>query len=242
MGEHTKLLVLCCHGVYHKEEFYSDRPAEKEVYQNHIRLAFDTVREKTYDVLIISGGYTKREVEKSEAQGYLEWADAMGLDRAELIILLEEYARSSAENLMFSMCRFYQKFNYFPEKVGSCTLSWKRKWHTEVISLALDLPEFTVETVGDEEEKLKEIQAKFPTERVFCPNSRKIAEITEKESRDPLELLKNIADRDFWKKGHPYANINLGFAKMFDKLEEMRKQGNVNADDLKPFYPWKQKA
>lgn len=220
---HKKLLILCCHGVYHKGEFYADRPQEKEVYQGHIGTAFNALKAGKYDTLIISGGCSKPQLEKSEARGYLDWADELGLARTGLI-LLEEFSRSSAENLLFSMCRFYQYFDYFPEEVGSCTLFWKEKWHKEVIAPALQLRDFTVETVQNERQKLKELQAKYPTERVFSPDRHTIAEITKKESKDPLELLKNVEDRDLWKKGHPYANINQEFRDLFGQLAEIGRQ------------------
>jgi len=228
MGAHKQVLVLCCHGVYHKGAFYADRPIEREVYEGHIRLAFDAIRQKAYDVLIISGGYTKLEEEKSEARGYLDWADEMGLDRTDLVILLEEYARSSAENLLFSICRFYQYFCCFPEKVGSCTLGWKKEWHKEVIAPALCLPKFAVETVENEEMKLKELKERFPNEKVICPDAHEVAE---NNRGDPLEIRKDVELRDRWRKGHPYASINAEFGKMFGNL-----------DEIKFFFPWKQKV
>ncbi len=228
MGEQKRLLVLCCHGVYDKGEFYADRPAEKEVYQDHIRLAFDIMREKTYDVLIISGGYTKLQVEKSEARGYLEWADEIGLDKTGLVILLEEYARSSAENLLFSMCRFYQYFDYFPEKVGACTLHWKKEWFERVIAPALCLPKFAVKTVKNEKEKLTDLMKQFPAGEVKCFDPH---DVVNDNCMDPLEIRKDVWKRDRWKKGHPYTDINSAFGKMFGKLDEM-----------KYLYPWKQKV
>ncbi|TET41602.1 MAG: hypothetical protein E3J60_04170 [Dehalococcoidia bacterium] len=207
--DHKKLLVLCCHGVYHKGGFYADRPIEKEVYEDHIRLAFSTIRQKAYDVLIISGGYTKPEEEKSEARGYLDWADEIRLDRTDLVILLEEYARSSVENLLFSMCRFYQYFGYFPEEVGACTLHWKKEWFEEVIAPCLCLPNFKVLPVEGEAKKLKEIGARLPNPH----------EVANKNRADPLEILRGgkVQKRDPWKIRHPYADMKE-FKHLFKRL------------------------
>jgi hypothetical protein len=235
MGEHKKLLVLCCHGVYHKGEFYADYPNEAEFYKEHIRESYNALKEGRYDVLIVSGGCTKYPVEKSEARGYLDWSDDLGLARTGLVIL-EEYARSSVENLLFSMCRFYQYFNDWPEEVGACTLHWKKDWFEKVIAPALCLPNFQVIVPKVEEEKLR----KSWTRHYPYKDS---SEVAKEHANDPLEIhgAKKLQERDFWKKGYSYADMHSGFAKMFGKLKQMKEQGNVNADDLKPFYPWKHK-
>lgn len=211
---HKKLLILCCHGVYHKGEFYTERPKEREVYKDHIWTSFNALKGGRYDTLIISGGCSKPQVEKSEARGYLDWADELGLARTGLVIL-EEFSRSSVENLLFSMCRFYQYFGYFPEKVGSCTLFWKGKWHKEVIAPALRLPNtFEVITVEKEKEKLEEVGG-------LVRDSKQVAN---DNKGDQLEILKDVKQRDRWKKEHPYANINKEFEDLFEKLAEIGRQ------------------
>jgi len=236
MGEHTKLLVLCCHGVYHRGEFYTEYPNEAEFYKEHIRESYNALKEGTYDVLIISGGCTKYPVEKSEARGYLDWSDDLGLARTGLVIL-EEYARSSVENLLFSMCRFYQYFNDFPEEIGACTLCWKKGWFEQDIAPAFCLPAFHVLAPEGEEEKLRKTWARHY-------KYRDSDQVANDNRADPLDILnpKKLLERDRWKKGYPYANINTDFSKMFEKLDEMKKEGNTNVEDLKPFYPWKPKA
>jgi len=245
---HKKLLILCCHGVYHKGEFYTERPKERKVYKAHIWTAFNALKDGRYDTLIISGGCSKLQVEKSEARGYLDWADELGLARTGLVIL-EEFSRSSAENLLFSMCRFYQYFGYFPEKVGSCTLFWKEKCHKEVIAPALRLPNtFEVITVEKEREKLEEIGG-----LVLGPE-----QVANDNKGDPLEIQKDVKQRDRWEKGHPYANINQEFKDLFDKFdklveirkeaEEMKNRGEspekieefLNRGGASLKYPWAQ--
>ncbi len=214
---HKRLLILCCHGVYHKGEFYTERPKEREVYKAHIWTAFTALKDGRYDTLIISGGCSKPQVEKSEARGYLDWADELGLARTGLVIL-EEFSRSSAENLLFSMCRFYQYFGYFPEKVGSCTLFWKEKWHKEVIAPALRLPN-TLEVVTVEKEKEKLVKS-----GVLPPEPD---EVVNNNKRDPLEIQR-IGEfeqcRNPWKKGHPYANIGKEFKDLFEQLADIGRQ------------------
>lgn len=77
-----------------------------------------------FDVLIISVGYTRKEIKKSEARGMLDWAKDLNLNLENFIeqkkIILEEYARDSFENLLFSICRFYQIFKIFPKEISIC--------------------------------------------------------------------------------------------------------------------------
>jgi len=234
MAERKKLLVLCCHGVYHRGKFYAEYPKEREVYEEHVRESFNALKEGKYDALVISGGYTKYPVEKSEARGYLDLSDDLGLARTGLVIL-EEHARSSVENLLFGVCRFYQYFSDFPDQVGACTLWWKKEWFERVIAPALCLPDFHVLAPEGEETKLKEIGGRYG----IVPS-----EVANKNLADPLEIrgTDKIEKREFWKKGHPYANISADFSRMFEKLDEMKKEGNTNEKDLRPFYPWKRKS
>ena len=250
----SNLLVLCCHGVYDNGDFYADRPIEKDIYLKHIEQAFMLLQKNKYDVLIISGGYTKPQVEKSEARGYLDWAKEekrLGLYWQKMDVILEECARTSAENYLYSICRFYQYYGNFPLKVGSITLGWKKSWHEKVIGPALS-KEIAVELIEGEWEKLKEINPSFG---LIKDNNGDLAKACEQvlknnsgEKLDPFEAKKNIEDRDIWKKGHPYQNINNDFKEFFDKLKEhvdFMRSGDHSENDIQEnitklakHYPW----
>jgi hypothetical protein len=225
----VKVLILCCHGVYHRGKFYAERPQERIVYENHIRNSFALLREKRFDLLIISGGYTKDQEEKSEARGYLDWADDLGLERSGVKILLEEFARSSVENLLFSVCRFYQYYGCFPEEIGAYTLTWKDRWFKDVIAKALRLPNFQVIRSETEEKALKGIGG------AVLPNSQEVAE---KNKPDPLERLsfEKVRQRDPWKKGNPY-EIIPDFQEMFEVLNQAGREKNSSLS-LNFKFPW----
>ena len=230
------LLVLCCHGVYNKDNFYADRPYERDVYLDHIKFAFSLMKNKEYDVLVISGGCTKSQIEKSEARGYLDWADNEGLVFGNIKVLLEEHALTSSENLLFSMCRFYQYFGEFPNKVGSCTLVWKKPWQEKVIATALHLPNFQVVTVKDEWEKLKKFDNLFS---LYTKDLLTTCDsVLKNNENDPLELKKDISKRDIWKKGQPYACIKE-LQPLFNNLAKLRENAN-NTSMENPLikYPW----
>lgn len=222
------VLVLCCHTGYFKIPLSSEfqRPAEIPVYQKHLVTAFQLLRR--YDILVISGGYTNPSIEISEAKGYLEWAVDKGIiSRNKLYklsrekkILLEEFARSSVENLLFAMLRTYQVFQEWPLSLHAITLQWKKKWFEEIIAPCLKLPKFKVlETPFPDEkkEKLIEIGGIFPDPQMVAESNRE----------DPLEFQRG-QERDFWKKGNPYESQ---FPEIFH---------SINNQKIPTSWPWEQ--
>jgi len=219
-----KLLILHCYGVYHKRHFYTEHPEQIKIYKAQLKKALQLLNAGNYDVLIISGGYTKPQVEKSEARGMLDWSEDLGLVTDKGIILLEEYAQDSFENLLFSMCRFFQFFGEFPASIGSCT--WKfniRRF--EIFAQKLALPNFQVVPVGitDKEDRIAEKWAKLAKEDPFY-------------RRQPDSAEKYLK-RNPWEKLHPYAQINQNFQKLFIKLTELKERGG-DLTEAKNLFPW----
>jgi hypothetical protein len=225
MTGRKRLLILHCYGVYHRGTFYGKYPEHIQVYKAQLRKAFELLNSGGYDVLIISGGYTKKEVEKSEARGMLDWAEDLGLTNKRGIILLEEYARDSLENLLFGMCRFFQFFGEFPKAVGS--LTWKfNKERYEVFAQKLKLPNFEVITLGEikGEGEIAQKWARLAKEDPFY----------QKQPDSKEKYLK----RDPWKKTNPYASINADFQRLFTKFNEIKeKKGRL--EEATNFFPWK---
>ncbi len=224
MGKRKKLLILHCYGVYHRGVFHADYPEYVRIYEQQLREAFRLINECFYDALVISGGYTKLEIKKSEANGMLDWANDLDLPRKKGIILLEEYAKDSFENLLLSLCRFFQFFNEFPETVHSCT--WK--FNTErfrILARQISLPHFQVipvgRRVGEEDIALK--WAKLAREDPFYS----------KQTNSEEKYLK----RDPWKKNHPYGQINENFQQLFNKLNELKSAGR-NPREAKDLFLW----
>lgn len=214
-----RLLILCCHCVYHEGNIYSEFPEDKPVYEQHLRESIRALQEGHYDVLIVSGGFTKGELGKSEARGMLDWAKDLNLNTAG--VLLEEYARDSFENVLFSMCRFFQEYKQFPRSVGVC--SWKsKKRRFEIIADALRLPNYSFLGIGEKEE-IDEREAK----------------LLDIVIDDPLHCKPSLAyvrrKRDPWNKGNPYAEINE-FSDMFSILDLMEGKGVT--DHRLVNFPW----
>ena len=95
---------------------------EARTFLEHMEIGVKAAAKNQRSMLIFSGGKTSREAGSlSEAASYwqvaraLEWfgADA-GVERR---TFTEEHARDSLENLLFSMCRFFEISRRFPKKI-----------------------------------------------------------------------------------------------------------------------------
>jgi hypothetical protein len=219
-----KLLIFHCFGVYHRRKFYGDYPQFRPVLKNQLETSLSLLANGDYDVLIFSGGYTKPQVEKSEARGMLDWAEVLHLTQGKDRILLEEFARDSLENLLYSMCRFFQFFDEFPALVHSCTWKFNVRRY-EIFAQKLALPNFQVVPVGrrNDEERIAEELARLAESDPF----------SQKQPGSAEKYLK----RDPWKKIPPYAQINERFQKLFIKLAELRENGGDPAE-AKDLFPW----
>lgn len=219
-----RLLILHCYGVYDRKNFYTEHPEQMKVYRAQLEKAFRLLNAGNYDVLIISGGYTKPQVEKSEARGMLDWAKDLGLVTDKGIVLLEEYAQDSFENLLFSMCRFYQFFGQFPTSIDSCTWRFNIR-RFEIFTQKLAFPNFRAVPVGNigNEAEIAEKWAKLAQEDPFYV-------------KQPDSAEKYLA-RNPWKRSHPYSQINQSFQTMFNKLAGL-KASEGNLSDTKSLFPW----
>ncbi|TID29471.1 hypothetical protein CANINC_001951 [Pichia inconspicua] len=152
------LIILPCHSVYAPElnREISDlsnndrfskvldannwlmasfqKESEDQVsFVKHIEMSLLELHENIGDsVLVVTGGYTKPEIEKSESAGYIEVAKSVEFlknpyFRIGTNILIEEYARDSYENVLYSICTFYKKFNKFPKKITVVGYGFKKE-------------------------------------------------------------------------------------------------------------------
>lgn len=227
MRKQKRLLILHCYCVYHRGNFYTEHSTEYiPIWEAQLRESLKLLASGNFNTLIISGGYTRKEIEKSEARGMLDWTEDLGLTTKGKIILLEEYARDSLENLLFSTCRFFQFFGEFPEAVGSLTWEFNKGRH-EILARKLRLPNFRVITVGhrEGEEKIAKKWAKLAEEDPFY----------QKQSDSKEKYLR----RDPWRQAHPYTKINEDFQKLFAKLTEIKERGG-DPEEAADFYPWNQ--
>ena len=192
-----KLLILFCECVYDKGKIYAEFPEDKEVYKKQLLALIRTLKRGDFDVLVFSGGYTRKEIKKSEARGMLDWAKDLGLNlenfRAQKKIILEEYARDSFENLLFSICRFYQVFKTFPKEITVCGWEFKEN-RIKTIAETLKIPNFRYLAIGKKDASDLDLT-------LF--------------QNDPLHqgklFIRKRRKRNPWRKHHPYGKIKKEF-------------------------------
>ena len=94
--------------------------------------------------MIFSGGETRLAAgPRSEARSYWEAADALGWyghERVRERALLEDHARDSFENLLFSVCRFYEAAGHYPEQISVVSFGFKQRRFVELHRAALRFP------------------------------------------------------------------------------------------------------
>jgi hypothetical protein len=101
---------------------------EPRFYLEHIRAGVDAATADPSAILVFSGGQSReRAGPRTEAQSYwmvaeqLNWWGNSVRNRT----TTEEYARDSFENLLFSVCRFYECTGRFPRRVKVITWAFK---------------------------------------------------------------------------------------------------------------------
>lgn len=110
---------------------------------SHIRKGIDLTLADGNATLVFSGGETRHDVGPlSEAASYYyvalhnEWFPHGFADR----VLLEEFARDSYENLLFSLCRFKEVNGDYPSKVTVVGFDFKELRYTQLHRLAMRFP------------------------------------------------------------------------------------------------------
>ena len=125
--------------------------------EEQIRVAIKEYASSEDALIVFSGGQTHQEVGRvSEAESYIDAAKAMGFKPDPKIILAEDFARDSFENVLFSLCRFRQVTGTYPDKYVVLGFGFKQERfvneHRRAIRFPLErfeyreIPERTLET------------------------------------------------------------------------------------------------
>jgi hypothetical protein len=152
----THLVIVACHAAIDMEQL--DRLSQEEswyllpyqrgmgypsIIQSHITRGVDIVKSDHKSVLVFSGGETRKNVGPiSEAASYYFVGKHAMLfaDDLENRVFLEEFAMDSYENLLFSICRFKEVYDYYPEKVTVVGFDFKEGRFSNIHRKAIKFP------------------------------------------------------------------------------------------------------
>ncbi|CAM0136960.1 unnamed protein product [Umbelopsis sp. WA50703] len=110
------------------EEF--QKGGQINTFINHIKVGIEQLQKDKKALLIMSGGETRPKAGPlSEAQSYWQIAQYYLSSSKDLIerVATEEHARDSFENLLFSICRFYELTGNYPESITVVGFEFKKE-------------------------------------------------------------------------------------------------------------------
>lgn len=122
-----------------------------EIISSHIKAGIALLESNSLALLMFSGGQTRKDVGPiSEAASYFYLAQANHWMADEHMqgVFLEEYARDSLENLMFSICRFREVSGRYPEHITVVGFDFKQQRFLTEHRLAIRYPESNFTYVG----------------------------------------------------------------------------------------------
>ena len=129
---------------------YQQKQGFPTIISSHIRKGLELVNYDKRSLLIFSGGQTRRDVgPTSEAASYYYLANEKNwLKKTTERIYLEEYARDSFENLLFSVCRFREVRGYYPTKISVVGFDFKSNRYSSLHRSAIGFPASNFTYVG----------------------------------------------------------------------------------------------
>lgn len=143
-------------GALYDEEAWYLLPYQKgvgfpQIIASHIRTAVDLMKKDDESCLIMSGGQTRKDVGPiSEAVSYYylaedqKWITQQDASR----VFLEEYARDSFENLLFSVSRFREVTGRYPSKITVVGFDFKDRRFSDLHRRAIGFPESNFTYIG----------------------------------------------------------------------------------------------
>jgi len=167
-GAHLKHLILVAgHAVYVGKDYsqatresewflesYQKVEGEAASFVEHIRLGVLAAVADPEAMLLFSGGQTRLDAgPRSEGLSYWVVAEAAGWFGSVGVrnrTFTEEHARDSFENLLFSMCRFYELSGHYPEQVTVVSYTLKEERFRQLHRDALRFPEARFSFIGSD--------------------------------------------------------------------------------------------
>lgn len=261
----STLIILPCHSIWRGGDGYGDKAIEWHLvdfqiegndhlcFKDHIIQSLKCLEEDQNSYLVISGGQTKREAGPiSESLSYYQLAkklvtsggqisesgtsksnDSDILDR----ITTEEFARDSFENVIFLICRYYEVFNKYPEKITIVGFEFKRdRFLKHHLVQAMKFPLRSVTYIGNAPDPKENLEKYFE-------------DLNQSEFRFAVRyfqddwygkdqpLLKKKLTRNPFNRNHGYAESNPKLRLFLTAIHDLGSGGNEMVDLLDEM-PW----
>lgn len=113
------------------------------VIYKHIQTGIEIAASDEESLLVFSGGETRANAgPETEASSYYRVADAMRLWKGNVRArtTTEEFATDSFQNLLFSICRFYEVTGNFPQKITVVSFTFKENRFSKMHAVAIRWP------------------------------------------------------------------------------------------------------
>ncbi|KAG5358852.1 hypothetical protein CKK34_5154 [Yarrowia sp. E02] len=209
------LIMVPCHGVWKQPRKLSTKlpglafsdwvagpflEGKTDILLKHITEGVRRASEDPSALLLFSGGQTKRSAGPvAEGTSYFLLAEALGLDTSQTAV--EEYARDSYENLLFSIARFRELTGRYPVKITVVGYEFKRarfeQLHRKAVGFDADKFEYVgIDPVWGDDESPDAGEL----EHAFLPFQRDPHGCVE------TVLLQKKKERNPWRRQHPYAH------------------------------------
>ena len=248
--EYDNLVIVTGHSVYSGSDYM--RAGEEnswflEEYQMHagtanalveqIKVGVETAARDGKAILLFSGGKTRKlGGQVSEGSSYWQvsraynWFGEMSVEKR---AFTEEYARDSFENLMFSMCRFYELTGKYPMNTTVVGYDFKRERFEELHAKALKIPSVRFAFVGTPEV--------MSFKKQFVEGEVKVRSLFEKDAygcEAPLSEKRKL--RDPFAVGAPYEARcpEMQGALSVCKRAKSKKAGSVKSMIKRVSLPW----
>lgn len=131
-------------------DYQRDRGYAKEI-MKHIKKGVEEVAESPTSLLVFSGGQTRAQVPMSEAFSYWYAAEIhgwWGFPEVRERAVVEEFARDSYENLLFSIARFREVTGSYPTAFSVISFAFKEERFEHEHAPALRIPEPQFRYIG----------------------------------------------------------------------------------------------
>lgn len=244
------LILVAGHAAFKKEiEKLPEHPEQDEgwvlqppfqlgeppFYIEHIRRGIVLVANNPAALLVFSGGRTREQAgEWSEARTYQQIAEHyrwwIPEKRPELRTkvseraTVEEYARDSFENLLFSICRFQQHTGHYPRNVTVVSWAFKRT-RFELHRAAIRFPAGRFQFDG--------FNDPIDLKAAWRGETKALHSFIESRYGSGRDLGRKRAERNPYNQQHPYAAC-LGLSAFFDFIENPENGQKDFPDQL----PW----